>query len=63
MPLRASHTFAVLSQPAVTIRVPSGLKLRRIDTTVCPLSVNRSRCAETINVAPLPTAQVLPCCC
>ena len=41
-PLLASHTFAVLSQLAVTIREPSGLNDAESTVPVCPLSVRTS---------------------
>jgi hypothetical protein len=41
-PLRASHTFSVLSQLAEAKRWPSGLKATLVTPLVCPLSVMSS---------------------
>ena len=48
MPVRASHTFAVLSQLPVTIRVPSGLNAT-LDTPVrVPLQVSEARARSRV---------------
>ena len=42
MPVSASHTFTVLSQLPLTMRLPSGLNATLLTRLVCPLRVSVS---------------------
>jgi hypothetical protein len=49
-PVAASHTFTVLSQLPLTMRLPSGLNATLVTPAVCPFSSTALRSANNLSL-------------